>query len=596
MESSKRDISPATSEHAPPKKLKVSKSNQLYLDRIPSSETYTKSYMHRDTLSFVLVTKSDFLVTTSADGHVKFWKKKDKGIEFVKNYKAHTMPIAGIASTPDGLYLATISLDKTLKIFDVENFDMINIVKFDFVPSCVSWAYEKDACGWIVLVGDTSSGNIYGYTLEGTKFETYSDIHKYPVNAIAYNQKYDVVVSSDKNGVIEYWHTKTDSSNLHLKNVAWKYKTETDLYTFQKTKSVPYSIEISPSNELFVVMSSDSFVRVFNFQTGKITNSFDESLSTVQMVDGIDEMEFGRKLAIERELLKSPYVHNSRAIFDESMHFLLYPTIFGIKVVDLDTNLDVRLIGLPEPHRFVNIAMWQQFSSSKSKTADTVASSNPLIQSNLGEPTLFCTAYKQNRFYLFSQPDIDVDDADRDVFNEKPTLEEQKLAVESVESALSESAILRTTKGDIHLQLYPSKAPKAVENFCGLAAKGYYDGVIFHRVIKNFMIQTGDPLGDGTGGESLWGSEFADEFSNDLKHDKPFVLSMANAGPNTNGSQFFITTVPAPWLDNKHTIYGRVVSGMDVVLSIEKVRVDKNDKPLQDISIINVEIPKKKNF
>ena len=131
-------------------------------------------------------------------------------------------------------------------------------------------------------------------------------------------------------------------------------------------------------------------------------------------------------------------------------------------------------------------------------------------------------------------------------------------------------------------------SPRTVENFTTHAANGYFDGVIFHRVIKGFMVQTGDPLGDGTGGTSIWGHEFEDEFHRALRHDRPFTVSMANAGPNTNGSQFFITTAPTTWLDNKHTVFGRVVHGMDVVQGIEKVKVTKADKPLMDIKIISV--------
>jgi peptidylprolyl isomerase domain and WD repeat-containing protein 1 len=142
--------------------------------------------------------------------------------------------------------------------------------------------------------------------------------------------------------------------------------------------------------------------------------------------------------------------------------------------------------------------------------------------------------------------------------------------------------------GDIHLRLFPSAAPKTVENFVTHARNGYYNNTIFHRVIKKFMIQGGDPLGDGTGGESIWGGEFEDEFST-LRHDKPYTLSMANAGPNTNASQFFITTEKTPWLDGKHTIFGRAVKGLDVVHKIENVKNFKG-KPVDDVKIVSITI------
>jgi len=110
------------------------------------------------------------------------------------------------------------------------------------------------------------------------------------------------------------------------------------------------------------------------------------------------------------------------------------------------------------------------------------------------------------------------------------------------------------------------------------------------NIPQGFMLQTGDPLGDGTGGESIWGGEFEDEFVRDLRHDRPFTVSMANAGPNTNGSQFFITTVPTPWLDNKHTVFGRVVKGMDVCTLIENAKTDDSDKPFEDIRILSVDL------
>jgi cyclophilin family peptidyl-prolyl cis-trans isomerase len=127
------------------------------------------------------------------------------------------------------------------------------------------------------------------------------------------------------------------------------------------------------------------------------------------------------------------------------------------------------------------------------------------------------------------------------------------------------TATLVTDKGDIVLELFAEKAPRTVNNFVFLAREGFYDGTIFHRVIADFMAQGGDPTGTGRGGP---GYRFKDEFHPDLRHDKPGILSMANAGPNTNGSQFFITHVPTPWLDGKHSVFGQVIEGMDVLLSI----------------------------
>jgi peptidyl-prolyl cis-trans isomerase B (cyclophilin B) len=141
-------------------------------------------------------------------------------------------------------------------------------------------------------------------------------------------------------------------------------------------------------------------------------------------------------------------------------------------------------------------------------------------------------------------------------------------------------ATITTSHGPIRLQLFDDKAPKTVANFEKLAKDGFYDGLKFHRVIPDFMIQTGCPQGTGTGGP---GYQFDDEFHSDLKHDGPGVLSMANSGPNTNGSQFFITHVPTPWLDNKHSVFGRVLDGQDVVNAIhqgdimEKVEITEEE-------------------
>lgn len=179
------------------------------------------------------------------------------------------------------------------------------------------------------------------------------------------------------------------------------------------------------------------------------------------------------------------------------------------------------------------------------------------------------------------------------------------------------TATIKTNKGDITVQLFPEHVPKTVENFTGLAEKGYYDGVIFHRVIPNFMIQGGDPTGSGMGGESLWGGNFEDEFSPEL-FNLNGALSMANAGPGTNSSQFFIVTMSelpeqmvsqleqagfpeeiinaykqnggTPWLDQKHTVFGHVIDGYEVAETIQNVERNAMDKPNEDVVIETIEV------
>ncbi|MBF8262355.1 MAG: Peptidylprolyl isomerase [Parachlamydiales bacterium] len=145
--------------------------------------------------------------------------------------------------------------------------------------------------------------------------------------------------------------------------------------------------------------------------------------------------------------------------------------------------------------------------------------------------------------------------------------------------------VIETNLGAIEVKLFSDLAPKTCENFVGLIQKNYYNGQIFHRIIKQFMIQGGDPTGTGAGGESIWGKSFADECVATLKFDRPGLLAMANRGPNTNGSQFFITTVPTPWLNMKHTIFGEVVKGYDIVQKMENVKTER-DRPIEPIKIL----------
>ncbi len=154
-------------------------------------------------------------------------------------------------------------------------------------------------------------------------------------------------------------------------------------------------------------------------------------------------------------------------------------------------------------------------------------------------------------------------------------------------------ATVQTNMGTFEIELFARDVPRTAKNFAGLAIKGYYDGIIFHRVIKDFMIQGGDPTGTGMGGESIYGAKFEDEFVPSLMHDSPGILSMANAGPNTNGSQFFITVVATPWLNARHTVFGKVIKGMDVVYAISQVPTNNMDRPVDNVVMQKVTVEKR---
>ncbi len=223
----------------------------------------------------------------------------------------------------------------------------------------------------------------------------------------------------------------------------------------------------------------------------------------------------------------------------------------------------------------------------------------------------------------------DITNTQKEMINKQTTTESNKTNEEAVKEmsyeqfekpvAGEEIIVMKTSMGEIKLRLFPQYAPKAVENFKGLAQKGYYNGLIFHRVMDDFMIQGGDPLGTGTGGESIWGKPFEDEFDQDILNFRG-ALSMANSGPDTNGSQFFIVQKPTvedamlkqlsqvgapkevveayktnggtPWLDGRHTVFGQVFEGMEVVDKIALVKVGNNDKPVEEVKMLTVNVEK----
>ena len=347
------------------------------------------------------------------------------------------------------------------------------------------------------------------------------------------------VISADSRGIIEIWDVESYQQPASASGrLAFQLKSDTDLYDLAKHRAVPYSLAASPSGQLFATYSSDKQVRIFDFKRGKLTRQYDEAVSrytatttTVSVADPedgrivsvpMDSFELGKRQATERELEASPdTLALSNIVFDESGNFLIFGTLKGIKIVNVVTNKVARVVGNGESgERFLAVALYQGVpkvdtqlllsraggSASTVKAGDssggrgggslmgqTVDEMNKAPQS---DPTIFCTAFKRRRFYCFSRREPDEEAEARDKFNEMPSEEERALGgAEQVAKTLSDTAVLRTSLGDIHIKLFPQECPRTIENFVTHIRNGYYNNLIFHRVIKGFMVQTGDPRG-----------------------------------------------------------------------------------------------------
>ncbi|KAF4124012.1 peptidylprolyl isomerase domain and WD repeat-containing protein 1 [Geosmithia morbida] len=599
--SSDDDMGPQLPSAAPKKKRRVLRHEKLYVAALPKSARYSKSLMHKEQVLFVTWTPlTDFLITTSVDGVVKFWKKISQGIEFVKEFKAHNGEVVSVSVSSDGRSFATAGADQTIKVFDVMSFDLLSMLALDYDPGCVCWVHRRGASLPLLAVSDGAKPLIHVYDGRGEKedpIHTVKGLHRKPVHLMAFNDRYDCVVSADQAGMVEYWQP---GGTYDKPEGVFEFKSSTNLFDFRKARCVPSCLTVSPDGRQLATLSMpDRKVRLFDFATAKLHRTYDESLQAaeeMQQVGGagahkLDRVEFGRRMAQEKEVESATLRDKSNVVFDESGNFLIYGTMVGIKVLNTYTNQVVKVYGRDENLRGVNLAVYQGQPQKKGvTTVEMGASSNPLLrESESRDPMLVATAAGRVRFYMFTD-DEDVSRSTRDVQNERPTMlgGRDRKSGAGRKAETGSAAVIHTTYGDVHVRLFPDAAPKTVENFVTHSRNGYYNGTIFHRVIRKFMIQCGDPLGDGTGGESIWGREFEDEFSS-LKHDKPYTVSMANAGPNTNGSQFFITTEKTPWLDGKHTIFGRATQGFDVIHKIENARTHK-EKPEEDIKILSIDI------
>ena len=272
------------------KKAKKLPFEKTYVENLPSAEMYEHSFMHRDVVTHVAIAKStEFLITGSTDGHVKFWKKMPENIEFVKHFQAHLGAIMSLVVSPDDKRLVTTSVDCMIKFFEIQSFDMSNMIKTEYTPTVAVWLRGQGGLYNRVAVADMNSGKIHLYRSDagsGTNAPLMMvDLHTQPVKCMALNVSVNVVISADAKGVIEYWDAET-CLMPEAPIVSFTYKTETDLYDLAKAKTIPCTLAISPTGTLFVTTSRDKQLRVFDFKKGKLTRKYDESVAAYSSSNG----------------------------------------------------------------------------------------------------------------------------------------------------------------------------------------------------------------------------------------------------------------------------------------------------------------------
>ena len=624
----------------------------LYLSRLPQAENYEVSYMHRDIMTNIAFSKKHgFLITASKDGHLKFWKKKPIGIEFMRHLYGHLGPLSGFSVSFDGDLLATVSAhDQTIKVYDISSFDMICMHVLKYLPGCCEWIYSKRLSKKLLAVSFTNQLLFYDpFKIDSSTLineflpeVTLSDHHSQPISRLVYNSKYETLLTVTEKGSIEYISTSDEIGGDTLNPaIEFQLKSDTDLYFYMINKILIHSLSVCPDGSQFAIVSTDRMIRVFNFFTGKITHTLDESLTTLnhnqksekQEYSGLklDPIDFGRRSAVEKKELileANSFVTTHQLEFnttwDESNNFLIYPTMLGIKIYNLHSKKLSVLLGKNESSdlRFLGVSLFQGRVIPKNFELDPLSASFRArsVQNSDGskqdeeDPIIVCGSIKKNRFYIFSRrmPNQQDENIERDIFNERP-LKDEQLGYQDQQQSKQAANLYKclykvevfTERGDIELEINGILCPKTVENFVRLSDSKFYDNMIFHRVIKGSIIQSGREKSQGGGGgagsggtdfeeQSAWGTntEFADELKEGF--DKPFVIAMANrAKPNTNMCQWFITTSKLEKLNGKHTVFGKVIKGKEVIQEIERVRVDKEDRPFDEIKIINIRCSKK---
>jgi peptidylprolyl isomerase domain and WD repeat-containing protein 1 len=465
----------------------------------------------------------------------KFKQAKDETpstpcLEFVKSFTAHVGPVAALCIDSANDTVASIGKDDGfIKLYDVSTFDATAMVKTSLTSSMGAAAcFLCDASKDLLLgLSDSSNGKIYIYSIATLSLIQTLTLHSKPVTAMAYNSKHNCCVSADEQGVLEVWDCTSGSNSQHSKEgeeavvgatcsmarnqMEYASKLDTDLYALAKKNT--HALCISMSTNYFVVYGADHKVRVYHLSTGKVAVRYDERLEMYEgkfSTYGMDSIEYGKRAATEREMMDHQQQQTMLGMshlveMDPSERYLLIVTMVGIKLIEWKKNKMVKIIGKSDASqlRFLSFSLClgdaktnQQMLLARSSGSSIAVEDKKKAQ----DAILVALSYQQRRFYVFSHVDPlqdqhEKESADktivaRDIWNEPPSAQDRLLGSEgghrsggASHAAAFAKAILRTTMGDIHIKLF-AEVPKTLENFCGHARSGYYDNVIFHRVIQ----------------------------------------------------------------------------------------------------------------
>ncbi|KDD76769.1 hypothetical protein H632_c112p2, partial [Helicosporidium sp. ATCC 50920] len=278
------EVGPAPVSAPAPKKRKTLEYEKEYLRSLPLSEMYEQSYMHRERVTCLcFVAGPDFLLTGSSDGRVKFWKKTTRGIEFAKEYRAHTAPVTALCASSDGALVASLSEDKTAKIFDVAAFDMIAMLRLPFVPGTGTWLLRRGDADARLALSDAHSPALHVYDVRGEVSEpelSSAALHAAPITAMAFHSELGMGVSADERGVVEYW--ARESLAPASRGLSFEFKMDTDLYALAQAGSWAHAVRLSPAEDRMALVCSDRRVRVFDVRSGRLLRAYNESLQAAQ--------------------------------------------------------------------------------------------------------------------------------------------------------------------------------------------------------------------------------------------------------------------------------------------------------------------------